>query len=408
MNEGFFSKKDTESKTRPDGKIYSCASCGLYKDILSPKMAPFGNFKKQILIIGEAPGEQEDRAGKPWQGRAGRTLKIALEKLGIDLFEDCISINACRCRTIDESGKNRTPTNTEIACCRSSTIKTINEYLPKVIIPLGMNALLALIGHRWKKDFSGIGKWRGWIIPDQELVSWICPTFHPSFIMQSDKAEETIWMQDLKRAVSMINTPLPKTRSPNIKIITNLKVLRHIKSDLISIDYECTGLKPHGKGHRIISAAVAIDSDNAFVFIMPDKEEDRRPFLDLLADRSIGKMAHNMKYEEAWSTVYLKQPVQNWQFDSMLAAHILDNRPGITGLKFQTYVNFGVIDYSSEVDPFLYSSDKGGNAKNKILELIKTESGVNKLLTYNALDTIYEYRLALKQIQEMDYSFLPF
>ena len=206
----------------------------------------------------------------------------------------------------------------------------------------------------------------------------------------------------------MINTPLPKTRSPNIKIITNLKVLRHIKSDLISIDYECTGLKPHGKGHRIISAAVAIDSDNAFVFIMPDKEEDRRPFLDLLADRSIGKMAHNMKYEEAWSTVYLKQPVQNWQFDSMLAAHILDNRPGITGLKFQTYVNFGVIDYSSEVDPFLYSSDKGGNAKNKILELIKTESGVNKLLTYNALDTIYEYRLALKQIQEMDYSFLPF
>ena len=61
MSEGFFTRKETESKTRPNGKTLSCTSCGLYKRVISPKMQPFGNFKKGIMNIGEAPGEIEDR-----------------------------------------------------------------------------------------------------------------------------------------------------------------------------------------------------------------------------------------------------------------------------------------------------------------------------------------------------------
>ena len=75
MNEGFFTRKETESKSRPDGKTYSCASCGLYHDATSPRMKPFGNFKKGILNLGEAPGEIEDKRGKQWQGKTGRLLQ---------------------------------------------------------------------------------------------------------------------------------------------------------------------------------------------------------------------------------------------------------------------------------------------------------------------------------------------
>ena len=50
MASGFFSVEETKSKTRPSGnKAFSCASCGLYKDIKSPRMAPFGDFEKQII-----------------------------------------------------------------------------------------------------------------------------------------------------------------------------------------------------------------------------------------------------------------------------------------------------------------------------------------------------------------------
>ena len=81
--EGFFSKKETESISRPDGKSISCISCGLSKECKSPKMEPFGNFKKKILNIGEAPGEVEDVRGKPFQGKTGQLLRRTYEKLGM-------------------------------------------------------------------------------------------------------------------------------------------------------------------------------------------------------------------------------------------------------------------------------------------------------------------------------------
>ena len=81
-DERLLTAKQTESKSRPDGKTYSCASCGLYKNALSPKMRAYGEFKKEILNIGEAPGEVEDKRGMPWQGKSGRLLKKVYRRLG--------------------------------------------------------------------------------------------------------------------------------------------------------------------------------------------------------------------------------------------------------------------------------------------------------------------------------------
>ena len=405
---GFFTIKQTESKSRPDGKTHSCASCGLYKDAKSPKMAPFGEFKKEILNIGEAPGKTEDERNKPWQGKSGLLLKKVYRRLGIDLFEDCLNINACLCRPMNK-GDNRPPTNLEIDCCRKSLLKVIEDYQPKVIVLLGGSALYAVLGNRWKRSLEGITKWRGFTIPDKELKAWICPTFHPSFVERSEGEEiETIWTQDLQQAFLKVEEPLPKFKKPKITVIEDLSVLNDIKSNLIAFDYETTGIKPHAPGHRIVCASVAVSENECFVFMMPKSKKATQPFIDLLANLHIGKMAHNMKFEEIWSAVRLRQPVANWEWDSMVAAHILDNRPGVTSLKFQTYVNFGIIDYESEVSPYLKSASKDGNALNKIQELVKTPKGRELLLEYCALDSVYEYRLAMKQIQIMNYTFLPF
>lgn len=406
--EGFFTKKETDSVSRPDGKTYSCASCGLYKNCKSPRMAPFGNFKKGILNIGEAPGEVEDIKGKPFQGKTGTLLKHTYSKLGVDLFEDCLNINAVHCRPTDENGNNRAPTNYEIECCRRTTLKVIRDYKPKVIVLLGNSAVYSLIGHRWKRDLGGITKWRGFTIPDQDFQAWICPTFHPSFIERSEDggAEETVWLQDLRQAFEKLQvSSFPVHKEPDVRIIDDLSVLSKIKGN-VAFDYETTGLKPHASGHRIVCTSVAVDYDTCFVFMMPKTKQELKPFIEMLKDPKVGKIAQNMKFEHAWSLVRLKTEVQNWVWDTMIASHLIDNRPGVTGLKFQVYVQFGIVDYSSEIAPYLQATESNnGNSLNKINILIDRPGGKNKLLKYCGLDAVYEYRLAMKQQSEIN---LPF
>ncbi len=401
---GFFSLKETQSDTRPKGKTYSCVSCGLVKHANSPKMKPWGKGQKGIMNIGPFPSKLDDEKGVPFQGKAGRLLQKTYRKLGIDLQEDCVNINATRCITKDGAA----PTQYSIDCCRPSILKSIKEYQPSVIILFGMPAIISVIGYRWRKDLGAIAKWRGWTIPDQDLKAWICPMSEPEWVLEKDKEVHTIWKQDIERALSKVNEKPPKSKPYQIDIIEDLSVLNTIQSGQISFDYESTGIKPQAKGHRIVCAAVADTPDHCYAFMMPGNKKERKPFLQLLENPNIGKMAHNMKFEDTWSLLRLRQPIDNWQWDSMLAAHLLDNRPNITSLKFQTYIHFGIIDYDSEINPYLQSGGKDGNAINRIMELTKTKHGREQLLTYCGQDTIYQYRLAMKQIEELDYDFLPF
>jgi len=410
MTEGFFTKKELQPTSRIDGKIRSCVSCQLGKWCINPKMPPYGNFKKRIMVIGEAPGETEDRRNKPWQGKAGMLLQETMSSLGIDLFEDCISLNACNCRPIDEKGNNRTPSNYEIECCRKEVIQAINQYYPSMILLLGGCSIYSVIGYRWQRELEGITKWRGWTIPDQDFKTWICPTFHPSYILRGgNPVEPLIWKSDLQEAIKKAEIPLPRFKEPEIEEIKDLQTLeQQIKSDLITFDYETTGKKPQGKKHKILIASIADTFDHAYAFVMPSSHSQQMPFLKILANSHIGKMSHNMKFEDNWTEVKLRWKVKGWQWDSMLAAHILDNRPGITGLKFQTYINFGVVDYDSDIRPYLENHSKDGNALNTLEDFIKTDRGRDITLHYCALDSIYQYRLAMKQMELMNYSFLPF
>ena len=106
-----------------------------------------------------------------------------------------------------------------------------------------------------------------------------------------------------------------------------------------------------------------------------------------------------MKYEDNWLNVLHDIRVNPWAFDTMQAAHILDNRPGITSLKFQAYVRFGVLGYDEEVDPYLKA--KSSNEVNRIMELVNSPEGFRKLMLYNGIDSLMEYRLALKQMEEL-------
>lgn len=400
---GFFTRKETESLSSNSKVIHSCASCGLYKFCNSPKMKPTGNFAKGIMCIGEFPDYRDDEENKHWQSLGGRLLQLYLDKAGIDLHEDCISLNAVNCAPPD-----RPPTNMEIAHCRSVVVwKAVLKYQPKLILLFGSAAVESIIGHRMK---GGFNKYRGWVIPDQDLAAWVVPLMSPNYLVNQKKPDDlmNIWSTELTHALSHLNKRVPKYPKPKIEIVDNLDFLNNHTDKLTAFDYETTGLKPHAKAQKIVCVSISDCDNKSYVFFAPKNKRKWLPFRKWLNNRRSPKMAHNIKYEDAWSRVKLKVPVKNWAWDSMLAAHVIDNRTGITSLKFQNYVNFGITDYSEDIAPYLKTKDDSGNAINDIQKLVKTKTGREQLAEYCGLDSVYEYRLAIKQMEALDWNFLPF
>lgn len=400
--EGFFTKKELSNAKNP---FLGCISCGLYKNCNSPKMRPYGNFRKGIMIIGDYPGESDDQYNIPWRGRSGRILKKVLRGLGIDLYEDCVCVNAINCRptTVNQIKPDK------IKSCYKEILKpAIDEYQPDVIILLGPIALRSVIGSRWKKKLGEFKRWRGWQIPDRDYKTWICPVFHPTFVIQRDSKETiTFWKRDLQNAVNLANKRLPHYIKPKIKLIKDLRSLYKIKkADLGAFDYEATGLKPHKNVHEIKCAALSFDGIVGYTFELPKKLSERKPFIELLADMSIGWIASNLKYEDTWTEILLGKGahVGRWVWDTMLAAHNLDNRKGVSGLKFQVYVNFGIIDYDNEVESYLKADN--ANDLNKLNTIMSYDEGKKMILKYCGLDAIYEYRLAMLQMEKFKWDFI--
>jgi len=400
---GFFDlKKSNFDPKNPQ----SCASCGLYKNCQSPKMKPYGKNKKGVLFLGDFPDTIDDKRGKQWQGRTGRLLQKTLSSLGFDLFKDGLSYNACNCIT----PKSEQPSPHQIYCCRKNVLKVIKKHKPRIVILLGNAALQSLIARVWKKDLGGITKWRGFYIPDRDLNAWICPTYHPSFVSQKEEKNNlnvamTIWKQDLRRILELIEQPLPeyKKEEDSINYIAKTKDLKAIipvlkKADILSFDYETTGLKPHRNAQKLISVGVTTEKGS---WGWLNTSTRSKLFAEVMKSK-VPKTAHNLQFEDSWTYFKIGVPVNNWKWCSMNAAHILDNRRGITGLKFQTFVNFGVGDYDSLVSKYLKSPAKeGANALNNIQDFIK-EYGERELLKYNVLDSIFGYKLTLKQMKEIN------
>jgi len=387
----FFTCPLENTKTRSK----TCTVCGRRLEATTPQLT--SNFLgSQTLIVVDTPTQTDDSAGYlGLRGGMGRLVADTLRKLGTSPNDDCFVASANRCFS------SKKQTVTQIECCRKNLLALIKEKQPKVIIPMGEQALFALIGHRYPDDLGGFEKWRGWVIPDQELGCFIAPVWHPQDVINANRPEMDWWFKrDLQFAVSYAkHHPFPKYKEPVIEVIEDLSTLDKITEGTVSVDLETTGIKPHAPGHRIVTAAIATSPDHAYAFMMPETRSARAPFVRLMENHNVKKMGHNIKFEHTWIETRLKAVVQPWSWDSMLAAHILDNRPGICGLKFQTYVTQGIMDYSSDVSPYLKSGGAraGANELNRVMELCNTSQGRVLLLRYNALDTIHQYRLSIHQ-----------
>ena len=168
--------------------INSIRNCELKKNATNLVFSD-GNPYAQIMIIGEGPGANEDKEGKPFVGRAGKLLDKMLEAIKLDRKNVYIS-NVVNFRP----PMNRKPTDVEIKRYLPFLVKHIELIKPKILLLLGSTALSALIG-----DEVVISKARGkWVNKKIGNVKpEIIASFHPAFLMRQPDQKKYAW-EDLK------------------------------------------------------------------------------------------------------------------------------------------------------------------------------------------------------------------
>lgn len=365
-------------------------------------MQPEGRFERRIMLIGGKPNKMDDTMGVHWNGETGELVRSVFSELNLDIERDTISLNAVNCTP----PQHRFPTPIEIDHCRHVMVNpTIEEHSPSVVILFGSDAIYSALGPYFSSVNSQIDKFTGYQIPING--TWYCPVFAPEFVLKHKKAKHimTIWKQHLKNALKRTQVVTPHTPTPKIEIVQDIEFLTQLPAGLYAFDYETTGLKPQMPGHDIFCASIASSPDHAWTFLLPPTKKGRQPLREFLRRKDIKKIAHNIAYEDTWSRVILKVAPRGWAWDSMQAAHILDNRPGVPGLKFQSFVHFGQKEYSQDMDEYFNTGKEyGDNSINNVHKMLKTETGRNVLLNYCGMDAILEYRLALKQMKEIGVS----
>lgn len=420
--EGFFTKEEKPEKPKKEKKPaapkkkkeYGCELCGLWEKVQSPKMKYTGKGELRTFILAESAGAEEDKMGIQLVGRAGQFLRTHLRSNGFELDRDFYKSNAVRCRCATSDGTtNRPPTDTEIKCCRSLWQQEVEELKPFHIFLLGESAVKAFFGERGKKikENLSISRWRKLCIPDPWSRAWVMPMFHPSFVLRNPDAEH-VFARDLKWALGNLRKAPPEFPDWRSKVetITDYREVIQFISRLyeepeIAIDYETNRLRPYAPGSEVVSNGVgARGKGYAFPMTHPESgwsfweiEEVRACWASFIRNYSGKLLVHNHQMERIWTKRFFGVDAQNWDWDSMVVAHILDERQQYTSLDFQTFIHWG-FEYGSEIEPYKQSVDKEDDESFNRMK----EAPLLDLLQYNGLDAMFTCKLKQQQAFEIE------
>ncbi|HEX7961562.1 MAG TPA: UdgX family uracil-DNA binding protein [Terriglobales bacterium] len=180
-----------------------CRGCDLWKNATQTVFGE-GNPGSTVMMVGEQPGDKEDRAGRPFVGPAGALLDRALEAAGIDR-ERVYVTNAVKHFKWMARGRKRIhkkPSTREIAACRPWLDAELRTVRPRIVVCLGSTAAQALLG----KDFK-VTQQRGELIEKDGIL--FTATVHPSSILRSPDdesrhAEMELFIRDLQRVAGIL------------------------------------------------------------------------------------------------------------------------------------------------------------------------------------------------------------
>jgi len=179
-------------------EIAKCIACPLHEGRTNTVPGE-GNSHPDILFIGEAPGADEDKQGRPFVGRSGKLLTKMIEAMGYSRDTVFIAnINKCR------PPENRAPSPAEMNICIPFLKRQIALLQPKIIVAMGATAINGLVD---LPKGMGITKVRGsWL--EFEGIPLI-PTFHPAYMLRNPNMKRPVW-EDLKTVLRRLDKPIPE------------------------------------------------------------------------------------------------------------------------------------------------------------------------------------------------------
>ncbi len=172
--------------------VSACTQCALHQS-RTQTVFGVGNRNADWLIVGEAPGAEEDRRGEPFVGRAGKLLDEMLKALALDRQTVFIA-NILKCRPPN----NRDPKQEEADACRSYLNRQIELIKPRIILAVGRIAAQQLLG----RD-DPVGKLRGTVHRLDEIP--VVVTYHPAYLLRSPSQKAKSW-RDLCLAAAASET----------------------------------------------------------------------------------------------------------------------------------------------------------------------------------------------------------
>lgn len=399
-NKGFFAGSAITTQA-PARSIPACGACGLYRKCKSPKMEVRGGGGMRVLLVGDVPAKDDDAKGRHWAGAAAKRVAAVLRKAGggkID--EEFWLTNALACRPTKETS------SAEVGYCRPNITKTIKELRPDIIIPMGAGAVNSVLGPVWGEDCGPVSRWVGWRIPSQDLNAWVCPTWHPERLSkEDDPVMDNQFEAHLTAALALSGKPWPEgppNLADNVRHVTDpqkaaawLRKCATRQTGAIAWDYETNMLKPDGPDAKIVSCSVAWGRTGPERCIAFPWHGEAITAMQELIKSPIPKIGANLKFEDRWTRKEFGHRVRAWAWDTMLAAHVCDNRRAITSVKFQAFIRCGAPVWNDKIQPFLKT--KKDEKVNAILEQITLDD----LLRYNGLDAWMEFMVAVDQIREL-------
>lgn len=163
--------------------VATCTLCPLH-ETRTQAVFGVGNRAADLLVIGEAPGAEEDRRGEPFVGRAGQLLDEMLRAVGLDRQTVFIA-NILKCRPPG----NRDPRPEEAASCRAYLEQQIDTIRPRVILAVGRIAAQQLLG-----SDAPLGRLRGQQHRLEKQGIPIVVTYHPAYLLRTPAQKRKVWL----------------------------------------------------------------------------------------------------------------------------------------------------------------------------------------------------------------------
>jgi uracil-DNA glycosylase len=170
-----------------------CRRCKLCTLGRSQVVFGVGSPKARLMFVGEAPGEEEDKRGEPFVGRAGQLLTKIIEAIGLTRDQVYIA-NVIKCRPPG----NRNPEGDEVEQCEPFLFRQIEAIKPRVIVPLGKFAAQSLL-----KTTDPITRLRGRQFEYRGAA--LIPTFHPAYLLRNPSAKREVW-EDMKKVRAILQS----------------------------------------------------------------------------------------------------------------------------------------------------------------------------------------------------------